>query len=129
MTHTRAPADLAADGRALWCSIGEYLEREHLTLDAHEEPLVVELCRTVDRIATCRAALTALEPTEAAWTRLASEERQQRLAYGRIIGTLGWPTGIVEQPADAPRSIGLSPASRRGTKAARSRWDRVNGAA
>jgi hypothetical protein len=71
----KPPNDLGADGRALWRRIEAWRVEEGLVWDPHEVPQVAELCRTTDRLSTIRAALVELDPTDTAWTRLASEER------------------------------------------------------
>jgi hypothetical protein len=102
-----------------------WLRQYGLGLDPHEEPQLAELARTVDRLATARAALAAMEPTAPAWPRLAAEERQQRLAYGRVVAALGLPTGLAVESSG--KVIGLSTASRRGLRAARARWGAAGG--
>jgi hypothetical protein len=101
-----------------------------LRLDPHEVPLLLELARTLDRLARLREALTdeegGLEPTDPAWVRLAGEERQQRVAYGRLVSQLGLPTGVVPDAA-SDKVVGLSAASRRGLRAARARWGQAGG--
>lgn len=116
------PADLGPSGRALWRQIAAWLREHDLILDPHERPLVEELCRTVDRLATLRAALATFEPADKEWTKLAGEERQQRLAYGRLVSALGLPSGVIPETAGTDRVVGLSPRSRRAQKAARARW-------
>lgn len=121
-----APSDLGAEGRALWRDVHAWLREYGLRLDPHEEPLVAELARTADRLASARNALAGLEPSSPAWVRLAGEERQQRLAYGRVVAAIGLPTGLVGDAGD--NVVGyLSTASRRGLKAARARWGQAGG--
>jgi hypothetical protein len=116
---SKPPDDLGAEGRALFRRIERWRAEQDLHLDPHEVPQVAELARTVDRLATCRAALERLDPATPAWCRLASEERQQRLAYGRQVSSLGFPSGVVDDGA----SVGNTPRSRRAQKAAAARWE------
>jgi hypothetical protein len=118
----RPPTDMGTEGRLLLARINRWLRANEMEAEPHEWPLLVELARTADRLATARAALLDLPPTEPAWVRIAAEERQQRLAYGRILSSLGLPTGFVSD--DQESSGGYSPSSRRGSKAARARWGR-----
>jgi hypothetical protein len=123
-----APSDLGSDGRALWRRIHEWLRDVGLALDPHETPLVAELARTVDRLAAARGALATIHPADPAWTRVAGEERQQRLAYARVVSALGLPSGVVPDAADVgAKVVGLSPRSRRAQKAARARWGSAGG--
>ncbi|MPZ26504.1 MAG: hypothetical protein GEV12_08605 [Micromonosporaceae bacterium] len=121
MGKLTAPPDLAADGRAFLTQLDAWLVAERLSFDPHELVLVLELARTTDRMATIREALAAVPVTEPAWVRLAGEERQQRLAYGRLTSTLALPTGVAE-PTAVPAPAGRTPRSRRAQKAARARW-------
>lgn len=117
------PPDLAADGADLWDDTDAWLSEHKLRLDPHELRLLAELCRQLDRIATLRDALARMGATEPAWTRLATEERMGRIAFGRMVSQLGLPTGTVpEVPSADGRIIGLSPNSRRAIKASRTRW-------
>lgn len=106
------------DGKRLWREIGKFLDEEEADLDAHELLLVAELCRSADRLATIREALEAVAPAEAAWTRLASEERQRGLAMARLVSSIGLPTGLVDEDGK-----GATPRSRRAQKAAADRWE------
>jgi hypothetical protein len=117
------PRDLGKDGRTLFQRIEAWRKAERLVLDPHESPQIAELCRTLDRLAAIRGALADLSPVEAAWVRLAAEERQQRLAYGRQVSSLGFPSGVVDAPTRPARPpTGSTPRSRRAQKAAQSRW-------
>lgn len=117
------PPDLGADGRRLWGQVQEWLaeqgpdDADGAELEPHEVVLVAEMCRTADRLATIRGALARVDPTEAAWTRLASEERQRGLAMSRLISAVGFPTGLVDDDAK-----GSTPRSRRAQTAAQERW-------
>jgi hypothetical protein len=117
------PPDLGKEGQALWWQIERWRKVERLTFDPHEAPMVDELARTMDRLAVIRGALANLDPVHPAWVRLAAEERQQRLAYGRQVSSLGFPSGVVDEPIRPARPAkGSTPRSRRAQKAAQSRW-------
>jgi hypothetical protein len=111
------PDDLAKESRALFRRIEDWRKAHELVLDPHEVPQVVELCRTVDRLAAIRAALVDVDPLEPVWVRLAAEERQQRLAYGRQVSSLGFPSGLPSSDGK-----GRTPRSRRARHAAETRW-------
>lgn len=126
MSGPRAPRDLDGDGRSLWGRITSWLDERNLILDPHEELLVVEMCRTADRLAALRRTLAAVRsPTNPDWTRLASEERQQRLAHGLLVSALGLPSGAVDDAppavAGAGRAAERTPRSRRAQNAAATR--------
>jgi len=123
VTARKSPPDLTKEGQALWWQIERWRKAERLTFDPHEAPMVDELARTADRLAAIRGALAELDPVEPAWVRLAAEERQQRLAYGRQVSSLGFPSGVVDAPDRPARPAkGSTPRSRRAQKAAQSRW-------
>ena len=111
------PGDLGPDGRTLWAAVHRWLDDQDADLDPHERVLVAELARSADRLASIRRALTAIDPTEAAWGRLASEERQRGLAMARLISSIGFPTGLVDDTG-----VGATPRSRRAQTAAQRRW-------
>lgn len=117
MTIT-APDDLGPDGTTFLTAVTAWLDDDNLDLDPHEIPAVIELARTVDRLAACRAALAGAEAGSPAWVRVMAEERQQRLAYGRQVSSLGLPTGL----AAPDGTVGQTPRSRRAMKAAQARW-------
>jgi hypothetical protein len=120
----RPPRDLAPEGRAVWRSIQDWLRESGLRLDPHEDVLLAEICRQVDRLASLRIALAETPTTDAGWVRMAGEERQGRVAYGRMLSQLGLATGSPD--ADGGENvIGFSTASRHGAKAARARWSRA----
>jgi len=116
------PADLDQTGQALWLAVAGWLTEQQAALDPHERALVAELCRTADRLATIRGALRTVEPTEPAWARLASEERQRGLAMTRLISAAGLPTGLIDENGNGDTSK-----SRRAQKAARARWNKGPG--
>ena len=125
----RAPSDLGPEGRALWLQVAAWMREQQLVADPHERPLLDELARTSDRLAALRGTLAGMHPADPAWTRLAGEERQQRLAYGRLVSSIGLPTGVVPDAASdkVVNLRGLSPRSRRAQKAARARWGAAGG--
>jgi hypothetical protein len=123
VTARKSPPDVGKEGQALWWQIERWRKVERLTFDPHEAPMVDELARTMDRLAVIRGALANLDPVDPAWVRLAAEERQQRLAYGRQVSSLGFPSGVVDEPVRPARPAkGSTPRSRRAQKAAQSRW-------
>lgn len=119
----RPPADLGDAGRTVWRELHRWLQAQNVLLDPHEDMLLAELCRTSDRLQAIREAITGLRATSETFAKLAVEERQQRLALGRLVSALGLPTGL---PATVDGGGYSSPKARRAAKAARSRWDRVN---
>lgn len=124
----RAPSDLGPGGRRLWRQVLGWLREHRLILDPHEAPMVDELARTIDRLSAARDAIGKMHPADPAWTRLAGEERQQRLVYARLVSALGLPSGVVPDAAEGRANVvGLSPRSRRGQKAARVRWGQQGG--
>lgn len=113
------PGDLQAAGRSLWRRIVATLKDwpgGAVALDPWEVELVAEVCRAVDRCAELRRRMDGAD--QSAWLSLVREERQQRAILGRLVAASGLPTGIVDEQA----GTGLSPASRRGQRAARARW-------
>lgn len=122
MPARRPPADLGPDGSALWRSLERWRVEQGLAFDPHELPLVAELARQVDRLASLRTAIAATVPNDPAWTRMATEERLGRIAYGRLVAQLGLPSGVVPDAEASGKVVGLSTASRRAQKAARARW-------
>jgi len=109
-----APSDLEARGKRFWRR-----QVKDFQFGAAELELLTEICRTLDICETLDGIVraegaTALghkgQPTSHPAAR---ELRQQRLALGRLIAQLDLP-----EEEDIP-----SPASIRGRKAAKSRWD------
>ena len=118
MGKIAVPRDLRAAGRALLRGVAGYLDDEVLVLDAHEEAVLIEACRTADRLAQLRDALSGADLTEPATVRLLSEERQQRATLATLLlSKLGLPTGVA-----GVGGTGSTPRSRRAQTAARSRW-------
>jgi len=119
MTATPRPPSVLGDaGRRLWRHLARWLDEQEAELEPHERLLAVELCVSADRLATIRDALGRLDPSAAAWSRLASEERQRGLAMARLVSSIGFPTGLadVDGRGDTPRS-------RRARTAAQARWE------
>lgn len=128
MARRTSPADLGDAGRGLFRRIETWRAEVGLRFDPHELILVDELARTADRLATLRDAIGTTSVHAAEWVRLAGEERQQRLAFARLVSSIGLPTGVVPEPAE--NVIGMSARSRRGQRAARARWgEQQNGRA
>lgn len=114
-----APADLTAEGRALWRAVVATYE-----LRADELPLLAEMARTVDDLALMRAALAetgAVVEGSKGQPRpnpLLGEMRGSRLVLARLAGQLGLP--------DEDAATSKTPAQRRASKAARARWGAVD---
>lgn len=113
---SKPPSDLAADGRRLWRDIDRWRLEQDMVFEPYELVLVTELCRTCDRLASLRGALSRLDATDPAFVRVASEERQQRTAFGRLVSSAGLPTGVADGD-----DKGRTATSRRGQTAALSR--------
>lgn len=118
MARIALPRDLRTAGRTLLRGVVAYLDTEKLLLDTHEEVVLIEACRTADRLAQLREVLAGMDLTESAAVRLLAEERQQRTALAHLLLTkLGLPTGVV-----GASGAGATPRSRRGQTGARNRW-------
>ena len=116
----RIPTDLARHGRALLRAVGGFLDEQDMLLDPHEEAVLVEAARVVDRLAQLRDVLDGADLADAATVRLLAEERQQRLALSTLLVVrLGLPTGLVGE--------GATPRSRRAKRAATDRWANAPG--
>ena len=111
----QVPADLAAGGGALWRDVVQVYD-----LRADELPLLAELCRQVDDLATMRAALAEAGAVvtgskgQARPNPMLAEIRGARLVLARLAGQLGLP--------DEDGATSRTPAQRRASKAARARW-------
>ena len=83
------PDGLRESGRKLWeATVGEF------ELAEHEAGLLLQACRTADAVDALQAALVADGPlVDSPQGRKANpalqELRQQRIAYARLLGTLG----------------------------------------
>lgn len=99
MTGKRAPRGLKAAGRSLWKSIQDVYEMQQ-----HEEQLLLEACRTADRLdALADAAEDApLTVTNSKGDEVAQpllvESRQQSIVYARLIAALRLPDEQDERP-------------------------------
>lgn len=114
---TVAPNGFAARGGAFWAHATETFE-----LDRHEQELLVQVCRLLDRADALQAVIVAEGPmvtTARGETRAhpaVVEERQVSLALGRLLAQLEIPASGDEPGLRSPRSA-------RAAKAARVRWD------
>jgi len=103
------PTGLLTAGRSLWKSVVDEYE-----LDTHESLLLLQACRTADRLdsmaaelATTPLTLTNFRGDEVAHP-LLTESRQQSLALSRLVASLRLPSGD-ERPG--PKRRGASRAS------------------
>jgi hypothetical protein len=93
----RPPKGLGTAGRRLWRSVVEEFE-----LDEHERVLLVQACRTVDRLDDIAAGLVGQPLTvenfrgDPVAHPLLNEQRQQSLTLGRLLASLRMPTGDEE---------------------------------
>jgi phage terminase small subunit len=111
------PDDLRDEGRALWSAV-----TSRYALRADELPLLAEMARTVDDLATMRAALAESGPValgskgQPRPNPLLAEVRGSRLLLVRLASQLGLP--------DEDSPAGATPASRKAARAANERWRR-----
>lgn len=110
------PGDIGRPGRAFLRQVGEFLKAERWVQDPHEQVILFNAARCVDRLATARAAMATVEATDPTWSRLAREERASMVELRRTIAVLGLPVGL-------PSGEKLTP-SAAGIKAAQARWGR-----
>jgi hypothetical protein len=93
----RPPKGLAAPGRRLWRSVVEEYE-----LDEHERVLLVQACRTVDRLDDIAEALVGQPLTvdnfrgDPVAHPLLNEQRQQSQTLARLLASLRMPSGDQE---------------------------------
>lgn len=97
MTAPRPPAGTGPSGRRLWKSILVDLDLE---LDVHEELLLLQAVRCVDRLDAMHAQL-ASEPLTVRNAKgdevahpLITESRQQSLLLARMLASLRLPSGL-----------------------------------
>ena len=128
MINVKPPADLGTAGRALWRSTVRWLAEQTATMEPHETVVLAEACRTADRLAALRAALTGVDLADPAAVRLLTEERLQRQALASLLCVrLGLPTGLSDSSEVARKGRksslkGTTSTSRRAVRAARARW-------
>jgi DNA-binding transcriptional MerR regulator len=114
---TPAPGGLGGRGQAFWDHAVATFE-----LDQHEQELLQQVCRLLDRADALQAEVAAhgVVLVSARGDRrphpAISEERQVSLAIGRLLGQL-------EIPSEDETSTMATPTQARARKAARSRWD------
>jgi len=88
------PPELGTAGNDLWDSVTDVL-----VLDAHEQRLLTELCRTADacdeleKIVQRDGVLSDSSQGVRAHPAL-QELRQQRIAFARLVTALGLPSGL-----------------------------------
>ncbi|NYJ06591.1 hypothetical protein [Petropleomorpha daqingensis] len=96
-TPPRPPKELAARGRALWRSVLTKYE-----LEEHELALLMQACRTADRLDDIAAALVGQPLTvdnfrgDPVAHPLLNEQRQQSMTLARLLASLRIPTGDAE---------------------------------
>ena len=94
MTTKKPQGMFGAAGSALWDSVTDVL-----VLDAHEQQLLIELCRTAD---TCQQLQEVVDrdgviadSSQGVRAHPALQElRQQRIAFARLVSALGLPSGM-----------------------------------
>lgn len=97
MTGKTPPKGLEAAGRRLWRSISDEYE-----LDVHEEALLLQAARTVDRLDAIAEALVGAPLTDTNFkgdpvtNPLLVETRQQSLTLARLLASLRLPSGEEE---------------------------------
>lgn len=118
------PKDLERGGRQLWRETVKVFD-----LRADEVPVLAELCRTVDELASMGEALReqGLMVTgsmgQSRPNPLLVEIRGARQILVRLAAQLGLPD------EDTAGAVSKTPAQRRASKAARARWGVTDGAA
>jgi hypothetical protein len=100
----RAPQELAAGGKALWDSVqGRY------ELEPWETGLLLEACRTQDRLDAIAAAMVGAPLTlvnqrgDVITNPLVTESRQQAGSLAKLLATLKLPTGADSEAVPARR--------------------------
>ena len=95
----KVPAGLLTAGKSLWKSVTDEYE-----LDTHESLLLIQACRTADRLdsmaaelATSPLTLTNFRGDEVAHP-LLTESRQQSLTLSRLLASLRLPSGDEARP-------------------------------
>jgi hypothetical protein len=93
----------AAAGTQLWQSVTAVL-----VLDAHEEQLLVELCRTADQLDELQKIVdrdgVLSDSSQGVRAHPALQElRQQRIAFARLVTALGLPSGMRDAQSQTKR--------------------------
>ena len=94
MTGKTPAPGLRTTGKRLWCSIADEYE-----LDTHEEALLLQASRTVDRLDEIADALTAAPLTltnskgDVVTHPLLAEQRLQSITLSRLLASLRLPSG------------------------------------
>lgn len=123
MTRPKTPAGLKGRGGRLWRELHESLE-----FDRHEAELVLEACRTVNRIDELQAkideygTMTTGSAGQQVVNPAISEQRQQQAALARLFTLLNLPAEG-SSPADQVRTISLQ-----AKRAAEARWNKTKAA-
>jgi hypothetical protein len=91
-------------GSQLWESVTDVL-----VLDAHEQLLLTELCRTADSLDELQKIVdrdgVLADSSQGVRAHPALQElRQQRIAFARLVTALGLPSGIKHAQTDSKRS-------------------------
>jgi len=117
MPRQTKTSGLGSSGTALFTSIDDHYE-----LEVHERLLLVEACRTADRLNAIADALASAPLTvtnargDEAAQPLLSEARQQQLVLARLIASLRLPSGEADERPQrrgaARGSYGLQAVSR-----------------
>jgi len=100
------PRGIGKNGRKLWKSVTEYFD-----LDQHEELLLLQAVRAVDRLDAMAAALEDAPLTvrnargEEVAHPLLVESRQTSLMLARLLASLRLPSGLIEGEGGEPRLI------------------------
>lgn len=121
----KAPAGLAARGRAFWRDVtGSYqLERD-------EVELLAEACRTLDLAEALQARIAADGPMTLGSMNqprvhpAVGELRQARALLARLLGQLGLPPAVADPAEDKAAKATTSELA---TRAARARWSKQPG--
>lgn len=101
MSGKQPPKGTAAGGRRLWRSVMDFLD-----LDPHEELLLIQAVRCVDRLDAMAAELetSPLTVTNSKGDQVAHpllvESRQQSLLLARLVASLRLPSGLAPGIAD-----------------------------
>jgi hypothetical protein len=101
----RAPKELRTSGREVWLAVVE-----HLDLDRHETQLLLEACRTADRLDTLAADI-AERGTVLPDGRLhpaLKETREQQIVLTRLVASLRLPEDLKRPDARRPQRRGSS---------------------
>ncbi len=105
-TADRTPKPpFGAAGAKLWADV-----TDALVLDAHEERLLLELCRTADTCDALQAVIdrdgVLADSSQGVRAHPALQElRQQRIAFARLVSALGLPDGLNRERTRPVRGV------------------------